>query len=209
MGVPVERKVDGAIVDHFAEQVGPEERVDLRRLARQCFRHGGVVHERHRDVGVERLDRAAQRVGDFDTVTGEFAHQPFPEHAGAPAGEAAAPTFHTGDTEGRLAEDDRRRRALEHCDAVIGQAFRDVVGMVAVVVVIAEDGDDGHTDVGELVGHRRSLVEGADPSEIACEQQDVGTIGQRVQLRSQRAARVGAEVYVTDCRDPHQCRSSA
>ena len=57
---------------------------------------------------------------------------------------------------------DDRRRLLEHDDARITQDRGDLVGVIVVMVVVPQHGDDGHGDIAQLsredLGLRRATV---------------------------------------------------
>src|SRR5581483_936952 len=71
-----------------------------------------------------------------------------------------------------------------------------LVGPVAVVVVVAEDGDDGDADAVQLVGQRPGLVRRSDPGEVPGQEQHVGPLGKVLEVGPQGPRGVRAEVDV-------------
>ena len=74
--------------------------------------------------------------------------------------------------------------------------------LVAVVVVVPQDGDDRNVDVGELVGQGPGLLGGPDPGQVTGQEQEVGPVVQVLQMRPQGSGGVGGEMDVSGGGDP-------
>ena len=106
-------------------------------------------------------------------------------------------------------EVDLRRTALQHDHASGLQGAGDRVALVGVEVVVAEHGDDRHRRLGQLAHQHLGLLDLADLGQVPGQQEGVGAGADLGQPRRQPAARVEADVDVTDRRDADRHRCSA
>jgi hypothetical protein len=77
-----------------------------------------------------------------------------------------------------------------------------------VIVVVAEDGHHGDRRLLELPGERSGLVGVAVLSQVARQQEHVGTPCQPLQLRRRETGGIPADVDIADRGDPDQPRYS-
>src|SRR5262249_33487405 len=127
MRVPVYRQRGRSRVDRLAQQVRPEERVDLRWLAEQRLRHRGVVGERHQHVTLHAAQLDTELLADAPGVPDDPLHLRLPELAAAPAGEAAAEALRAGDAQALPEAVDDDAATFEHHDAGVPEDLGDLV----------------------------------------------------------------------------------
>ena len=78
---------------------------------------------------------------------------------------------------------------------------RDLVGLVGVVVVIAEHGHHRYVDVNQLVGQGFGLLPSAHPGQVTGQQQEVGSLPEMLEVGAQRPGGVRCEVDVSGSGD--------
>jgi hypothetical protein len=138
----------------------------------------------------------------------ERLHLRLAEVAAALAGEPAAEALHPRHAQPLAPGVQDHALALQDVQAVLAQHRRDLVLLVAVVVVVAEHGDDRHGQLGELVGDDVRLLDGAVPGQVTGEQEHVGVAPEVFQRGAQAPAGVLAQMDVPDGGDPDHCSVS-
>ncbi len=96
----------------------------------------------------------------------ESLHLRLAEVAAAGPGEPAAEPLHPGHPESGAVEVEDRAVALEHGDPGATDDVGDLGWPVGLVVVVAEDGDHGHREVADLLGHDLGLLDRAQSGEV-------------------------------------------
>ena len=214
VGMAVDRQVGAATIDRLGQQVAAEEREDLRSFALHGLGHRGVVGEGDTDVAVQV--RPARRRGR-------------PPCRGCAGRTPSSPARRTPS---------RRRRGTRHRSRACRRSRRrrrrarsswrrhrarwrrlprgrpDVVGHVALVVVVAEHGDDrAALERGQLAGEDLCLLARADPGEVAGQQQHVGLVAEALAAgpapARSRAPTWTSPTAATRTVRSHQGRSSA
>ena len=99
--------------------------------------------------------------------------------------------------------------ALEHTHAGVLEELHERGHPVRFVVVVAEHRDARDRHSVQLVEQHLELALGAQPRQVAGEQERVGDVGQLEECGAQRARRVGSGVHVADRRDADHRTSSA
>ena len=126
----------------------------------------------------------------------EGLHLGLPEVGGALACEPAAEPLHARDAERPPLDLEHRALALQHPHATRLEDLANDFGLVRLMVVIPEDGDDRNRQPGQFLREDLCLLGLSDPREVAGEQQHVGPLVDVLDVLPERPRGVEPEVQV-------------
>lgn len=174
MRVSVNDQVRAGVVDRLREQVRTQERIYFAGLSLQRLGHGGVVHESQLQIHVVQFAQGRlETVGGLARMPDERLHLRLAELGSASTCETAAEAFDAGDADPALANLARRRVALEHMHAAGLEAAHDRLGKPRLVIMVAENGEDGHRQIGEFPADHIGLLQCPTSCQVTGEKKEI------------------------------------
>ena len=191
VGVTVQHQVGAGAVDRFAEHRVAEEGVELQPLAVERVRDGGVVEQDDANVADERGEDVFQRFRFRLGMTDPGFHLRLAEIVGQRGVIAPAEALGAGDGHPLPGDVEDDAAAVENVDAGVFQDGGDGRGLIGVIVVVAEHGDDGDADLGQLGGEDLGFGGFPGASEITGQEEDIRLIAQPGEERRERPRGLG------------------
>src|SRR5688572_15687186 len=166
----MEHRADTVAVDRLLEPARSEIREDFRRLAFDRRANRGIVQQRHAAGGAQAREGRLELQRFVDRLLHESLDRPFAPRPERPAPEAAAKTLDSGEADAM----DLGRFTIEDRHPGVRENLPDFILVAALVIMIAEDGDDGNVHRGgQLSGENACLFRQPVVGEVATEDQDI------------------------------------
>src|SRR5690606_7307329 len=201
MRVAVHRQISVALVDRLAQQVVAEESPDLGWFAHEGAVNGRVVGEGHgevRSLGGDIREGIGEQLAAAPPGAREVLHLRLAEVAGGPSGEAQPEPLGARDPEAALRQVQHHALTLEHDQAGAAKELGNLLGTIAVVVVVAQDSHHRDGEATVLIRHDLRLVDRAVPGEVTGEQQHARVLVDILQPGSVTTHEVRPEMHVSD-----------
>src|SRR5579864_9292598 len=209
VGVAVKDDVRARVVNRLRQQVAAEGGIDLQPLAFQGGFDRRIVQQRDFKIDVQAAQGVFQAGREFFRMAHEGLHLRLTEVRPMGATEAATEALGSGHADPRAVDLHRRRLALEHPGAGVLEHLADLVFLVGLVVMVAQDRDHRDAQLAQIASEDLDLIRATAAGEVTGKHQQVGAVGQMLQARPQDAGRADAVVQVADGGDPNHATGSS